>query len=763
MEGVQTHWWWLLVPLAPLFLVFLLPRDPVRLALRLMLSVLFRTRVEGLKDLTALSPKQRQGVLLVPNHVDFVDALLIAAYVPRRVRFVAPLETLQDRSLGPLLRALGAVGVDASAPLKQTLRDLRKVGALLRAGEVVCVYAGGELGRRGVLLPFQRGVEHLARGTGASSVPVWCGRAWSGGFSATRERAWWTLPDEVPQQADVWFGSALADDTDMHSVRRAVADLGERAWQAQAPKRTPLHHGFVKAVRRRPWRRAVYDPLRGGIRRYEALVGAIALARAMRATWQPGETVGVLLPPSVAGVVVQAAAALAGRTIVNLNYTAGPAGMGSAARQANLTRVLTSKVFLQKARLELPTGLEPVWAEDVARSIGPRQRLAAVCAALCLPIGWLERYCGAPRRIGMDDVATIIFSSGSTGEPKGVPLTHRNLDANLAGVAQVVHLETGDCLLGILPLFHSFGYFATWFALENGIGLACHANPLDVETIGRMVSQERVTILIATPTFLSMYTKKVPPEQFASLRIALAGAERLTSAVADAFEDRFGLAPIEGYGATECAPVIAVSVPAARDTSPERRHWRRGSVGHPLLGVAVRVVDPDTGEGLPHNTPGMLLVKGANVMSGYLGRPDLTAEVLQDGWYRTGDIARIDLDGYVWITDRLSRFSKIAGEMVPHGRIEETLHAAADAVYPTFAVTALADERRGERLVVLHTADESMLDTALAGLSKAGLPNLWIPRREHCVRVTAIPVLGTGKLDLRALKHLAQELTSVSK
>ena len=749
----DAHWVWpWLLPLAPLVLALALPADPLRLFLRLFLRLVFRIQARGLEHL----PREG-GVLLVPNHVDFVDALLITVALRRPVRFVAAQEALDDRLVGPWLKALGAVGVDASLPLKTVLRQLRAAGALLAGGEVVCVYAGGEAGRRGLLLPFARGVENLARGTGAAVVPVWCGRVWSGGFSSTRERRFWTLPEELPQRAHLCFGAPLADDVDVHAVRRAVADLGALAWQDQQSQRAPLHHGFVRSVRRRPFRRAVSDPVRGPLARWQALAGAVALARALRSEWKDGETLGVLLPPSVAGVMAQAAAALSGRTVVNLNYTAGAAGMGSAARQAGLTRVLTSRLFLQKARLELPEGVRPVWAEDLARRVGPLQRAGALLAAFLLPVRTLERHCGAPRAVALEDTATIIFSSGSTGEPKGVPLTHKNLDANLAGVAQVVHLETGDRLLGILPLFHSFGYFATWFALENGLGLACHANPLDAETVGSIVARERVTILIATPTFLSLYTKKVPPASFASLRIALAGAERLTEAVAEAFEDAFGVAPIEGYGATECAPVVAVSVPSARDTSPSRRHWRRGSVGHPLPGVAVRVVDPDTGAPLAAGEAGMLLVKGANVMSGYLGRPELSAEVLHDGWYRTGDIARIDQDGYVWITDRLSRFSKIAGEMVPHGRVEEALHAASGAPYPTFAVSSLPDEKRGERLVVLHTADDALLDAALAGLGRQGLPNLWIPRRDACVRVAAIPVLGTGKLDLRGLKALAKQ------
>jgi acyl-[acyl-carrier-protein]-phospholipid O-acyltransferase/long-chain-fatty-acid--[acyl-carrier-protein] ligase len=747
-----SAYWWLCVPLLPLVLAACPPGEPLRALLRWLARLLFRLRVEGLE----LVPRTG-GVLLVPNHADFVDLLLMAAALKRPLRVVAPLEAVEDARIGPLLRFLGVVPVDERAPLKAQLRGLRRARTLLEHGEVVCVLAGGELGRKGLLLPFQRGTEGIARGTRAAIVPVWCARVWSGGFSGTRPGGWWKTPEGLRQDARLRFGRPLPASASLHEARRAVADLGEESWRAGEGERRPLHHGFVASMRRRPFARAASDPQRGRARRWELLVGAIALARALRSRWRDGEPLCVLLPPSIAGVVVQAAAALAGRVVVNLNYTAGPAGMASAARQANLTKVLASRAFLAKARLEAPPGVELVWAEDLAKGIGPRQRLFALAAALLLPTRALERACGAPREARLDDVCTIIFSSGSTGEPKGVPLTHRNLDANLAGVAQVVHLETDDRLLLILPLFHSFGYFATWFALVHGVGLDCHANPLDAETVGRIVEDERTTILIATPTFLSLYTKKVEPRRFRSLRIALAGAERLTESVADAFEDRFGLPPIEGYGATECAPVVAVSVPSARDTSPAARHWRRGSVGHPLPGVAVRVVDPDSGAPLSAGQAGMLLVKGANVMSGYHRRPDLTAEVLADGWYRTGDIARLDLDGYIWITDRLARFSKIAGEMVPHGRIEEALHAAAQAPYPTFAVAAVPDERKGERLVVLHVADDAILDAALAGLQAQGLPNLWIPRREQFRRVASIPVLGTGKLDLRGLKALAQD------
>ena len=235
------------------------------------------------------------------------------------------------------------------------------------------------------------------------------------------------------------------------------------------------------------------------------------------------------------------------------------------------------------------------------------------------------------------------------------------------------------------------------------------------------------------------------------------GAEKLPERLARAFEDDFGIRPLEGYGTTECAPVIAVSSPDFRASNVFQVGSRRGTVGRPLPGVAARIVDPDTFRPLPPGEPGLLIVRGPNVMRGYLGRDDLTAKALRDGWYVTGDIAALDEDGFLTISDRLVRFSKIGGEMVPHGRVEDALQQASGAAEPVFAVTAVPDEKKGERLAVLHTLDEAAIPGVLGRAAAAGLPNLFLPRREAFVRVEKLPVLGTGKADLRAAKRIAAE------
>jgi acyl-[acyl-carrier-protein]-phospholipid O-acyltransferase/long-chain-fatty-acid--[acyl-carrier-protein] ligase len=386
-----------------------------------------------------------------------------------------------------------------------------------------------------------------------------------------------------------------------------------------------------------------------------------------------------------------------------------------------------------------------------------KDRWSALALAILAPVRVLERLAGSVKEPTVDDTATIIFSSGSTGEPKGVVLSHFNIDSNVEAIAQVYRVLSTDRMIGILPLFHSFGYTMFWFAANMGMGTACHPSPLDAAAIGALVERYRATILLATPTFLQLYMRRCMPAQFGSIRLVLAGAEKLPESMALAFEDTFGIRPMEGYGLTECSPVVAVNTFDWREPGFFQPGSRRGYVGQPLPGVSVRIVSSETNEPLGPDTPGLVLVKGPNVMQGYLGRDDLTRAAFRDGWYVTGDQGFLSEDGFLKITGRLSRFSKIGGEMVPHGLIEESLQQASGADLQVFAVTAVGDERKGEKLVVLHTLNEPKVDEALERLGTLGLPNLFIPRRENFIKVDTIPMLGTGKLDLRGIRRVAEE------
>jgi acyl-[acyl-carrier-protein]-phospholipid O-acyltransferase/long-chain-fatty-acid--[acyl-carrier-protein] ligase len=338
-------------------------------------------------------------------------------------------------------------------------------------------------------------------------------------------------------------------------------------------------------------------------------------------------------------------------------------------------------------------------------------------------------------------------------------LTHFNLRSNIQQVSQVFMLDGRDKILGILPFFHSFGFMAAlWLPATNGVGVVYHSNPLDAQVIGELVAKYKVTFLVATPTLLQAYMRRCTPDSFGSLQYVLVGAEKLPERVAMAFEDTFGIRPLEGYGCTECSPVVTVNGRDVRAPGVHQVAGRRGKIGHPLPGVSVKVVDLDTGKPVAPGTAGMLLVKGPNVMKGYLGHPEKTAEVLHNGWYTTGDVALMEEDGFLTITDRLSRFSKIGGEMVPHIKIEDKLHDLAGITEQAFAVTSLPDEKKGERIAVLTTLSTEKLAPVLEKLQQCDLPALWKPKANLFFHIDSLPLLGTGKMDLRGVKTIAARM-----
>jgi acyl-[acyl-carrier-protein]-phospholipid O-acyltransferase/long-chain-fatty-acid--[acyl-carrier-protein] ligase len=439
---------------------------------------------------------------------------------------------------------------------------------------------------------------------------------------------------------------------------------------------------------------------------------------------------------------------------VNLNYTASNEVLESCARQCDLETVVTSKAFLERISVQVPG--RTLLLEDIAAGPRAAEKLVALLLAWLLPVAWLEKALGHQKPKKLDDLATVIFSSGSTGDPKGVMLSHYNIVSNVEQISQTFMLNRHDRLLGVLPFFHSFGFTVTLcLPAVLGVGVVYHPSPLDLTAISELVRDYHVTFLLATPTFLLAYMRRCQPEDFGSLQYILVGAEKLPERVALAFEDQFGIRPLEGYGATECSPVVSVNTRDFRAPGFRQVGAKRGRIGHPLPGVAARIVDPDTMIAVTPGQPGLLLVRGPNVMQGYLGRPEKTAEVLRDGWYVTGDIASIDEDGFLTITDRLSRFSKIGGEMVPHIKVEEKLHELAGMTEQTFVVTGVRDSKKGERLVVLHLLPEEKLRECLEKLSQSGLPNLWLPRPNQFFAVESFPYLGTGKLDLRKVLDVA--------
>jgi acyl-[acyl-carrier-protein]-phospholipid O-acyltransferase / long-chain-fatty-acid--[acyl-carrier-protein] ligase len=425
--------------------------------------------------------------------------------------------------------------------------------------------------------------------------------------------------------------------------------------------------------------------------------------------------------------------------------------MASAIERCGIKTILTSRKFVAKAEIAPMDGM--VFLEDVLAGMTPFAKARTLAIAFVLPAWLLSRLYA--HEGDAESLATVVFSSGSTGIPKGVMLSHRNILANVDAIAQVFQLKSDDVMVGVLPFFHSFGFTVTlWLPLVVGFGAVFHPNPMDAKAIGDLAERYRGTILVSTPTFYSAYIRKCQREQFAHVRYALVGAEKLRAPIAAAFKEKFGITLLEGYGCTEMSPVVAVNAPDIEERGYMQRGSQPESVGHPLPGVVAKIVDIETGEGPLIGKDGLLLVHGPNRMQGYLGEAERTADVLRDGWYATGDVANIDEAGFIRITDRLSRFSKIAGEMVPHMKVEEQIQTLLEEPY-VCVVTAVPDDARGERLVAFYT-DPALQPAALwERLCLTELPRLWLPKREDLRFIEAIPSLGTGKVDLRAVRQLA--------
>ena len=752
---------------ATAYVLYLLPEWFGRLILFFATRTIYRVRVIGRDNFP-----EKTGALLVCNHMSFVDVAILIAATDRPIRFLVFKGIYDHPYVKPIAQMMKAIPISSELHPREMLQSLHTASDALRNDEIVCIFAEGQITRTGQMLPFRRGLERIMKDVAVPIVPMNLDGVWGSIFSFERGRFLWKMPHHIPYHVTVSFGKPMPPTSTAIAVRAAVQELQAVAFEARKPRMRTLDRAFVHTARLHPLQFFMADGKTPRVSFASALVKTVFIARRLRRQVGDQPMIGMLIPPSAGGALTNYALMLAGRVPVNLNYTASNEVIASSAQQCGIDVVITSRAFLDRFPSMIIPGRTLLLEEALA---APRltEKLFALALAWLMPAGLLKRALGAHRvklqtefatgkgrAAQMDQLATVIFSSGSTGDPKGVMLTHFNIASNISQIMQVFMLDGRDKILGILPFFHSFGFMAgLWLPAVHGVGVVFHVNPLDAQTVGALIEKYNVTLLVATPTFLQAYMRRCKPESFGSLQYVLVGAEKLQERVALAFEDQFGIRPLEGYGCTECSPIVAVNGKDFRAPGFRQVASRRGKIGHPLPGVSVRIVDIDTGQPVAPGTAGMLLVKGPNVMRGYLGKPEKTAEVLHDGWYTTGDIAMMEEDGFLTITDRLSRFSKIGGEMVPHILIEEKLNELAESNEQVFAVTAVPDEKKSERIVVIHTLPESKLAPVLEKFAQCDLPALWKPKSGQFVHVDAIPVLGTGKMDLRGIKALAMALS----
>jgi len=704
----------------------------------------YRVTALGLENLPS------GGFLLLPNHISWVDAIVLQLACPRPIRYVIDEEYYHKPILHSLLRVLGCIPINTH----HSHPAVRLATEKIADGEIVCVFPEGRLERTGVLLRLQRGYELIARHANAEVVPVWLDQLWGSIFSFQGGKFFRKLPKRVRYPVTIAFGKPLkADDANVATVREELLKLGEFCFSRRPSLDRHLAEECVRGLKRRPFATAVIDGLdHSTLSRSKLLGAAAALSRFLRRQFAD-ERIAIVLPANKGSMMANLAVTLAGKVPVDLNFTIGRAANESCCGRANLRVAISATQFMERIK-DFP------WPERVLKldELMPRMKRQIIfwwLISILLPTRLLLQLLQIPKEGGHTE-AVLLFTSGTTGEPKGVVISHRNVVGNVSQFRQLLDAKKNDAILASLPFFHTFGSTVTlWYPLIEGVRIVTYPNPLEAARCAALIERYKLTFLLATPTFLRVYLRKAQPHQLRSLRLTIAGAEKLPLDLARHFEERFGKRVFEGYGLTETAPVVSVNLPEPLpNVEPTSRLY---SVGRMAPGIAAEIREAETDRKLSLHETGMLWLRGVNIFKGYLHDPKQTAEVLRDGWLKTGDIGRFDEDGFLYIEGRLSRFSKIGGEMVPHEAVENKivdLLGLSGRDERPLAVVGVQDEAKGEALVLLSAVDVD-LDELRKELHEAGIPNLWIPK--HVQRVESIPVLASGKLDLKKCKELVPE------
>src|SRR5438093_6285406 len=714
-----------------------------------LLRCLYRVTAHGLRNLPS------GGFLLLPNHISWVDAVVLQLACPRPIRYIIDEEFYRKPILHPFLRIVRCIPINARHPRS----TIRVAAEKISEGEIVCLFPEGRLERAGTLLRLQGGYELIARHAQAQVVPVWLDQLWGSIFSFQGGKFFRKFPKQIPYPVTIAFGKPLASKAaDVATMREELLKLGEFCFGRRPSLERHLAEECVRGLKRRPFATAVIDGIdHSSLSRAKLLGAASALSRHLRKEF-PDERIAIVLPASKGSMLANLAVTLAGKVPIDLNFTIGRAANESCCKRANLRVAISATQFMERLK-DFP------WPEHVLKldELMPRMTRQIVLwwmISILVPTRLLLRLLRIPKAGGHAE-AVLLFTSGTTGEPKGVVISHRNVVGNVSQFRQLLSATKHDTILASLPFFHTFrSTVKIWFPLIQGVRIVSYPNPLEAAKNAALIERYKLTLLLATPTFLRGYLRKAEPDKLRSLRLVITGAEKLPFDLAKNFEERFNQRVFEGYGLTETSPVVSVNLPEPQPTKPGEHvqpSSRLGSVGKMAPGIAAEIREPETDRKLSLHETGMLWLRGVNIFEGYLHDPERTGDVLQDGWLKTGDLGLFDEDGFLYIEGRLSRFSKIGGEMVPHESIEHKIVGLLDLSGKDermVAIVGVQDEAKGEALVLLSAVDVD-LPQLRKQLHESGISNLWIPKRVQ--RVEVIPVLASGKLDLKKCNELAVE------
>ncbi|HFD14191.1 MAG TPA: acyl-[ACP]--phospholipid O-acyltransferase, partial [Epsilonproteobacteria bacterium] len=733
-----------------------LPQSLVRYVVRMLIGFKYRLHVEGLRNIPA-----DKGVLLLGNHVSFLDWAILQMAYPKQIRFVMERSYYEKWYVKPFLDFFGVIPISS----RGSKGALALVTEALNRGETVALFPEGHLSRNGHLGAFQRGFEVATKeAEDAVIVPFYLRGLWEDNFSYASQK----MKRKKSKDISVTFGVEMDVHSGAKEVKKSVFDLSVQSWKSYANTLPVLQKAWIHTAKEAGKRLCMADSTGVKVSGDRFITGTVMIASALKPQLKGSQNIGVLLPTSVGGSMGNMALLTLGKTVVNLNYSSGEASLLHALKIANITKVVASKQFVTKLKAkgfdlsEVLKGVEVIYLEEIKERMSKAKGLFTLMAVKLLPTSLLSLL--YVKNAHLDDTVAILFSSGSEGTPKGIELSHKNMMGNIKQAITLINPNDNDVMLGTLPIFHSFGLtVTTLLPLIEGIPVVCHPDPTDGFGIGKMAAKYEATMLFATATFFRLYTrnKKLHPLMFKDLRMVIAGAEKLPKEIRDAFKTKFGHDIYEGYGATETTPVASINIPDVlmQDSWKTQVGHKIGTVGLPVPGSSFKVVDPESFEELKTGEEGMILIGGTQIMKGYIGDPEKTASAIKelDGirWYITGDKGRLDEDGFLTIVDRYSRFAKVAGEMVSLGLVEReivTILGENDQI----SISALPDAKKGEKLVLLLEG-EMELETLKEQIKSLEMNPLFVPSEYY--KVEELPKLGTGKADFKGAKKMAGELS----
>tara|TARA_R110002033_G_scaffold119370_1_gene162792 strand:- start:30820 stop:34299 length:3480 start_codon:yes stop_codon:yes gene_type:complete len=749
----------LITIIGTVYTVIKLPQSLILLFLKSVIGLKYKLEVSGIKNIPSSG-----GVLLLGNHVSWIDWAVVLMSVPREVKFVMHKPIYEKWYLNWILKMFKAIPIGTTGS-KNTIKIIANE---LDKGSIVVLFPEGGITRNGHLGEFKKGFEKILELTTSDVrvVPFYIRGLWETVFSRASKK--YKKSSKV-NSVTVSFGKRVKKEkANVVSVKQDIVNLSTIAWQEHINNLAPLNEVIFDRLKSVSSEMIFADSTGVNLSGNKFLTASILFKNLLNKKIQ-GKNVGLLLPSTAAGAFINYSCLMLGKTLINLNYTSELSSIKQAILQAEIKTIITSKKFVEKLKnkgidvKEIFELVDVVYVEELKEKISKVSGLFTLLSIKLLPAFLLKPF--YLTKIKKDDIVMILFSSGSEDLPKGIELTSDNILGNSQQIATIVNATHDDIIVGSLPLFHAFGIVVTTFLpLIEGIKCVAHPDPTDGFGLGKLIDEYKATIMFGTSTFYRLYTKnpKVNKTMFTSIRLAVAGAEKLRDEVRVDFKNKFEKEILEGYGTSETSPVVACNIPdtLAIDGSIQVGS-KKGSVGMPIPGTIIKIVDPDTFKELATGEEGMTIISGIQVMKGYLKDEIKTSKVLKiiDGktFYITGDKGRVDKDGFITIVDRYSRFAKLGGEMISLASIEDKISKLLfedENSEVDFIVTSIEDEKKGEKIILLIShIDEKEVAKLKDEIIKKFDNKLMIPSSIKIVE--DIPRLGSGKKDFKKAKELA--------